>query len=194
MVGGIEVHEQLVDLVDDLGHSGVGPVDLVDHQDHGQVVPERLAQHEPGLRQRALGGVDEQEDAVDHRERPLDLAPEVGVPGRVDDVERDTTPLDGGVLGENRDPLLALEVVGIHHPLGDLLVGAERAGLLQERVDERRLAVIDVGHDGEVAQVGAVHSEARGVGDMTRQRYRDGPLKRREAAPAAPAIAGARRR
>ena len=31
--------------------------------------------------------VDEQEDAVDHRQRPLDLAAEVRVPGRVDDVD-----------------------------------------------------------------------------------------------------------
>ena len=89
MVLGIEVHEQLVHLVDDLGDAGVGPVDLVDHEDHGQVAGERLAEHETGLRQRPFGGVDEQHDAVDHRERPLDLATEVGVAGRVDDVQRD---------------------------------------------------------------------------------------------------------
>ena len=59
------------------------------------------------------------------------------------------------VLGENRDPLLTLEIVGVHHPVGDRLVGAERTGLLQERVDERRLAVVDVRDDGDVAQVGA---------------------------------------
>ena len=33
----VEVHEQLVRLVDDLGDTGVGPVDLVDHQDHRHV-------------------------------------------------------------------------------------------------------------------------------------------------------------
>jgi hypothetical protein len=34
-------------------------------------------------------GVDEQHDAVDHGECPLDLTAEVGVAGRVDDVQGD---------------------------------------------------------------------------------------------------------
>jgi hypothetical protein len=34
-------------------------------------------------------------------------------------------------------------------------VFAERAGLAQHLVDQGRLAVVDVGHDGHVAQVGA---------------------------------------
>ena len=83
-----QVHEQLVGLVDDLGDPGVAAVDLVDHEHDGHVGVERLAQHEPGLRQRALAGVDQQHDAVDHREAALDLAAEVGVAGGVDDVDR----------------------------------------------------------------------------------------------------------
>ena len=58
-----------------------------------------------------------------------------------------------GRLGENGDAALALEIVRIHHPLGDALVVAERARLLQEPVDERRLAVVDVGDDGDVAKL-----------------------------------------
>ena len=84
---GVEVEEQLVGLVDDLGDAGVGPVDLVDDEDDRQPLLQRLAQHEAGLRQRALAGVDEQQHAVDHREAALDLAAEVGVAGGVDDVE-----------------------------------------------------------------------------------------------------------
>ena len=107
--------------------------------------------------QRALGGVDEQDDAVDHGERPLDLATEVGVAGRVDDVQRDSRPdCDRGVLGEDRDALLTLEVARVHDALVDGLVGAERARLVQHRVDERGLAVVDVGDDGQVADVGTV--------------------------------------
>jgi hypothetical protein len=86
----------------------------------GHVVGEGLAQHEPGLGQRALGGVDQQHDAVDHGERPLDLAAEVGVTGGVDDVERDVAPHQRGVLGEDRDALLTLEVHRVHDPLGDV--------------------------------------------------------------------------
>ena len=153
LVGGVEVEEQLVHLVDDRGDAGVGPVDLVDDHDDGQVEGECLAQHEAGLGERSLAGVDEQEHAVDHGERPFDLAPEVGVARRVDDVQLDPTVAHRRVLGEDRDPLLALEVHGVHHPLRDAFVGAERAGLPEHGVDEGRLAMVDVGDDRHVAEV-----------------------------------------
>ena len=41
----------------------------------------------------------------------------------------------------------------VHHPVGDFLVSGERARLAQQGVDEGRLAMIDVGDDGDVAQV-----------------------------------------
>jgi hypothetical protein len=40
--------------------------------------------------------------------------------------------VDGGVLGENGDAALALQVVGVHGAFGHALVGAEDAGLLEE--------------------------------------------------------------
>ena len=153
VVGRVEIEEELVDLVDDLGDPRVGPVDLVDDQDHRQPRLERLAQDEAGLRHRALGGVDQQQDPVDHRQRALDLAAEVGVARRVDDVELDVAVADRGVLGEDRDPLLALEVHRVHDALGDVGALAEGAGLPEHRVDERRLAVIDVGDDRDVSEV-----------------------------------------
>ena len=76
---GIEVEEQLVDLVDDLLDPRVRPVDLVDDEDHPQARLEGLAQDEPRLRQRPLARVDEQQHAVHHAEPALDLAAEVGV-------------------------------------------------------------------------------------------------------------------
>ena len=125
---------------------------LID-EDHRQFRLERLAQHEARLRQRPLGGVDQEQDAVDHRQPALDLAAEIGVAGGVDDVELDAAVVDRGVLGEDRDPLLALEVHRVHHPLGDVLALAEGAGLPQHLVDQGRLAVVDVGDDGDVSEV-----------------------------------------
>ena len=112
-------------------------------------------------------GVDEQHDAVDHRQAALDLATEVGVAGGVDDVDRHAVGdagvegrlpgvPDGGVLREDRDALLALEVTAVHGPLGDVVVLAERPGLPQHLVDEGGLAVVDVGDDGDVTEVDAV--------------------------------------
>ncbi len=153
MLVGVEVEEQLVHLVHDLAHAGVGPIDLVDHENHGQLGLQRLAQHEPRLRQRSLGGVHQQQHAVDHRQPALDLAAEVGVSGGVDDVQLDVAVAERSVLGEDRDPLLALEVHRVQHACRHVLTDPKRAGLPQHRVDERRLAVVDVRDDRDVADV-----------------------------------------
>ena len=150
---GAEVDEQLVDVVEDLGRPGVGAVDLVERDDHRQAPGHRLLEHVAGLRQRAFGRVDEQQHRVDHEQRALDLAAEVGVAGRVDDVEADVAVVDRRLLGEDRDALLALEVPRVHDAVDHGLVRAEGAGLAEHRVDERGLAVVDVGDDGDVAQV-----------------------------------------
>ena len=150
---GVEVEEQRVDLVHDLRDARVGPVDLVDDEDHVQLQLERLAQHEARLGQRALAGVDQQQHAVDHRQAALDLAAEVGVAGRVDDVDLRPAVADGRVLGQDRDALLALEIARVEHAILHRLVLAEGAGLPQHRVDERRLAMVDVRDDRHVADV-----------------------------------------
>ena len=112
---------------------------------------EGLAQDEARLRHRALVGVDEQQDRVRHGERALDLAAEVGVAGGVDDVDARAAVLDGRVLGQDRDPALALLGIRVEHPLLDPLVRAEGTGEGEHRVDEGGLAVVDVGDDGEIA-------------------------------------------
>ncbi len=149
---GVEVEEELVDLVEDLVGAGIGAVDLVEHDHRGKVGGEGLGQDVAGLGQRALGGVDEQHDPVDHGESSLDLAAEVGVPRRVDEVDLRALPGDGGRLGEDRDAPLALLVVGVHDPVDERLVLAEHPARAEEGVDERRLAVIDVGDEGDVAE------------------------------------------
>ena len=153
VVAGVEVDEQLVDLVEHLVGAGVAAVDLVDDDDRRQVEGERLLQHVAGLRQRALGGVDQQQHTVDHGQGPLDLAAEVGVAGRVDQVDLDALPGDRGGLGEDGDAPLALLVVGVHDAVDHRLVGGEGAGGAQQRVDEGGLAVVDVRDEGDIAEV-----------------------------------------
>ena len=119
-----------------------------------QVELERLAQHEARLRHHALGGVDQQQHALDHLQHALDLAAEVGVAGRVDDVELDVAVPDRGVLGQDRDAAFAFERVGVHDARRDVLAFTKDAALPEHRIDERRLAVVDVGDDGDVAEIG----------------------------------------
>ena len=158
---GIEVEEELIDLIDHLADPSIGPIDLVHHQDHRQMGLERLAEHEARLGEGPLGGVDEEQHPIDHRQPALDLPTEVRMPGRVDDVELGLPVPNGRVLGEDRDPLLPLEIHGVHDPLGDVLPGAKGAGLPEHGVDERRLAMVDVSDDRDVAEVGAAGHGAR---------------------------------
>ena len=93
-------------------------------------------------------------------QRPRDLVGEVDVAGRVDEVELVGLAVAGGVedahrLGLDRDPALALELhrveqLGAHEPRVD------RLGQLEDAIGQRRLAVVDVGDDREVADVGGV--------------------------------------
>ena len=73
-------------------------IDLVDHQDGPQPESERLARDEAGLRHGALEGVHQQQNRIDHLEHALHFAAEVGVAGRVHDVDTGAFPGDRGEL------------------------------------------------------------------------------------------------
>ena len=155
---GLELDEEVEDLVVHAQRIGAGPIDLVDDDDRRAAERERLAQHEARLRHRPVERVDDEQHAVDHAQDALDLAAEVGVAGRVDDVDLGAVPTDGGVLGEDRDPPLTLERVRVHHALLNDLIIAKRAGLAEHLVDEGRLAVIDVRDDSDVTDLHSLES------------------------------------
>ena len=161
---GAEVHEQLVDLVEHLPRSGVAAIDLVERDDDRKTPRHGLLEHVARLRERPLRGVDQQQHRVDHQQRALDLAAEVGMAWRVDDVEPDAGVVDGRLLGEDGDPLLALQIARIEHAIDERLVRSEGTGLPKHRVDEGGLAMVDMGDDGDVAQVGADGGVGGGVG------------------------------
>jgi hypothetical protein len=78
-----------------------------------------------------------------------------------------STDHQGDVLGQDGDAALALEVVGVEDAGLAQLALAEQAGLLHELIDERGLAVIDVGDNSHIAEVvtglhGSVGEGSRG--------------------------------
>ena len=157
LVGGAEVGHEVERGVDGLLGVGRGLVDLVHHDHHGEARVDGVAQDEARLRHGALGGVHQQQRAVGHAQDALHLAAEVGVARGVDDVDLHALVLDGDVLRQDGDAALALLVVGVEHALLDLLVLAEGVGGLEHLVDERSLAVVDVGDDGDVPDVLLAH-------------------------------------
>ena len=153
--------EQVKGLVEDAFGFGVLAVDLVDDH-HGLVAHlQRFLEHETGLRHGAFGGVHQQQHAVHHVHDAFHLAAEIGVAGSIHDIDLDglagdrVRDGDGGVLGQDGDAALAFEVIGIHHALGHLLVVAEGMRLAQQPVHQGGLAVVDVGDDGNIAEIGS---------------------------------------
>ena len=132
---GVEVDEEVVDLVEHFLWARVGAVDLVDDDDRRQVRFERFAEHVSRLRQRAFAGVDQEHDAVHHFQRAFDLAAEIAVAGRVDNVDLDVVVKDGSIFCEDGDAALALQFVRVHDALDVVFIGAKRAALLQHGVD-----------------------------------------------------------
>ena len=153
LVGRFQLNEEIEDHVEHLVRARVLAVDLVDDDDRFDLVLERFAQNETRLRLRSIVRIDDEQDAIDHLHDALDLAAEIRVTGRIDDVDAVAVPLERGILRADRDPLLALEIHRVHHPLLDLLIGTEGAGLPQQLIDERGLAVIDVRNDGDVTNL-----------------------------------------
>ncbi len=139
-------------------------IDLVDDRDDLEVVLDRQVGVRQRLRLDALRGVDEEQRAFAGGERSRHFVREIDVPWRVDqiqDVGLAIVSLVGQAdgVGLDRDAALALEV----HAVEDLrfhFARLQRSGHLEETVGQRRLAMVDVGDDGEVADVRGVHCVA----------------------------------
>ena len=117
---GIQIDEQIVDFVQHFLGARVGTIDFVDDHDRRQLGFQRLAQHVAGLRQRAFAGIHQQHHAVDHLQRALHFAAEIAVARRVHDVDLGVVVENRRVLGQDGDAALALQFIGIHHPLDEV--------------------------------------------------------------------------
>ena len=91
---------------------------------------QRLLQHEARLGHGTLRCVNQQQNAVDHLQNALDLAGEVSVTRGVNNVDLIIFIVYSGVLCQNRDAALALEIAGVHDPVCHHLIFAVNAALL----------------------------------------------------------------
>ena len=110
LVSGIQIDEQFVDLVDDFFGPRVLPIDLVDDGDGGQACLQSFSQDETRLRQAAFGGIDQEHHSVDHFQHAFDLAAEISVAGRIDNIDLVLAETDRGVLGHDSNAAFPLEV------------------------------------------------------------------------------------
>ena len=154
-IGG-QLQEEILQALHRLVNAGRRAVDLVDDDDRAQPALQRPRQHGARLGHGAFDGVDQQQAAIGHVQHPLHLAAEIGVAGGVDDVDLYARVGDGGVLGQDGDAALALQIVGVEDQAARGGGVAEDVRLLEQPIDEGGLAVVDVGDDGDVAQVSGV--------------------------------------
>ena len=154
---GVQVHQKLQHLVDDLVDALIRPVDFVDHHDNPVAQLQGLGEDEAGLRHGALGGVHQQNNAVDHLQNPLHLAAEIGVARGIHDIDLGVLVLNGGVLGQNRNAALPLQVAGVHNPVHHLLVLPVHAALFEHLVHQGGFAVVNVGNNGNISQFLILH-------------------------------------
>ena len=155
-VGGVEAD----DVLDLMAHPvGVGAreIDLVQHGDDREVVVEGQVDVRDGLGLHALRRIDHQDRPLARGEAARDLVGEVDVTGRVDQVEHVvlTVPRPVGQAHGARfdgDAALTLEL----HVVEELrlhLTGRHGTRALEEAIGQRRLPVVDMRHDGEVANL-----------------------------------------
>jgi hypothetical protein len=127
--GGAQFQKQLEHFIVDFLGAGMVAVHLIDDNDWLQAVVQCFAQHKAGLGLGSVGGVHQQQHAVDHLHHAFDLGAEVGVARCIDDVDDGAIPQNRRVLGLDGDPLFTFEVHRVHDPFLDLLVVAEDPAL-----------------------------------------------------------------
>mmetsp|Transcript_62670 Transcript_62670/g.176697 ORF Transcript_62670/g.176697 Transcript_62670/m.176697 type:complete len:227 (-) Transcript_62670:130-810(-) len=147
-----EVDHEVEHLVLDPVHAGAVAITFVDHNEGLDAAGKRFHQHELGLGHGALRGVNKEAHTVHDRHHTLHLAAKVSVTGGVHDVELGVLPRHGGDLRHDGNAALALEVHGVHEAVTAVIVLDGDLCLVEQLVDQRGLAVVDVRDDGHVAQ------------------------------------------
>ena len=158
-VRGVEA-DNVLDLLPDAVGLGCRQVDLVQDGDDLEVGVDRLVGIGERLRLHALRGVDQQQGAFAGAHGAADLVGEVDMARRVDEVEDEVLAVAGAVakpdgLRLDRDAALALDVHRIEHLRGHL-ARFQATAAFDQPVGQCRLAVVDMRHDGEVADAGEV--------------------------------------
>src|SRR5699024_1251511 len=158
------LQQQVLRVRDNFFNAGIRAVSLVNRNNHRKLCLKCLGQHEAGLRKRAFRGIDKQHDAINHGQPALDLATEVSVTRRVNNIDDQVSAVftlalavNGSVLGQHGDGPLSLLVARDHGAIRVVAVLAECAGLFQHAVDEGGLAVVNVGDDGYITELSGGH-------------------------------------
>ena len=159
-IGGVQPHSLLNGFLgaDDVGR---GQVNFVDDGNDFETVVDGEVSIGQRLGFHALACVDHKERAFAGGKRAGDFVAEVDVTGGVDQVELIGIAVVRLVhhahgVGLDGDAAFALEIHGIED-LSLHFAACHGAGELKQAVAQRRLAMVDVGNDGEIAKEAYIH-------------------------------------
>ena len=151
LICGVEVAHEVEDLLLHLVGTAVELIDLI-HDDDGLLAHlKSLLEDETCLGHATLESIHQEEHSVGHVEDALDLTSEIAMSGSVYDVDLDPLVDNGDVLGQDGDATLALKVVVVEDELSEIFGLADKVGLIDHAIDQRGLAVVDVGDDRYVS-------------------------------------------
>ncbi len=153
----VETHEQIKDLVNRPMRAGGRLVNLIDHDNNRQVQREGFLEHKKRLRHRAFLGIDQQQCAISHFQDAFDLAAEIGVSGRVDNIDTEVLIIECAIFCGDGDAALALQFIRVHQALRHFLVVTEHTAKFEQLVNQRGFAVVNVSDDGDVPDLILFH-------------------------------------
>ena len=147
LIGGIELDEEVKDHVQHLVRPSIFPVDFIDDNDRPRLVLQGFAQDKLGLSLRAVMRVDDQQHAIHHLHDAFHFPAEIGMTGRINDVDVVILVFESGVLRLDGDPFFFFEVHRVHDSFLDLLIRPESAGLTKQLVDKRGFSMVHMGNN-----------------------------------------------
>ncbi len=153
LVARAEIHQKLEHFIDDLRRTRTGAVNLIDTDNDRQIEVHCLGEDKACLGHRSLKRIDDQDGAVDHLQNALDFAAKIRMTGRVDDIDFDAVVVDGSILGKYGDAALPLDGIGVHDAVLYFLICAEHTALTKQSVHQGRLAMVDMGDNGNVTDI-----------------------------------------
>ena len=153
----IQLDEEVQHLVHNLLHALVGTVDFIDNHDGLQMCLQGLAQHVFGLGHRALIGINQKQHAINHVQHALHLAAKIGMARGIQNINLHAIMHNSGIFGQNSNATLTLQIVGVHNALFHMLVSTEHAALLQHRINQGGLAMVNVGNNGYITNIVSNH-------------------------------------
>ena len=144
VVVGLEVDEQLVHLVEYFFGSSISTVNFVDDNNGRKIERQCLLQHIARLRKRTFGGVDQEQNAVNHGEGSLYFPTKVGVTRSVHQVDLGVLVDHRGSFSQNGDASLTFLVIGVHDTIDHRLVSSERSSGTQKSVHKSCFSMVNV--------------------------------------------------